>query len=71
MTDRANPDTIFLENQVAYNPVATPDVIVNIAPDEAYGFAKIEDMEADPERTAKGLEIALVETARAVARMTE
>nr|WP_321440202.1 hypothetical protein [uncultured Hyphomonas sp.] len=71
MTDRVNPDNVLLENKVVYNPVATPDVIVNIAPDGEYGFAKIEDMESDPERTAKGLEIALVETARAVAKLAQ
>ncbi|KJS28128.1 MAG: hypothetical protein VR75_00080 [Hyphomonadaceae bacterium BRH_c29] len=71
MTDRVNPGNVLLENKVVYNPVATPDVIVNIAPDGEYSFAKIEDMESDPERTAKGLEVALVETARAIAQLAQ
>lgn len=67
LSDPADPSKIHLDNRVVYNPVATPDVIVNLPPDPQYAFAKVEDIEADPAKAKEGLEKALVETANAVA----
>jgi copper chaperone CopZ len=69
MTDLVDPTKVLLENRVVYNPVATPDVIINIPPDAQYAFNKIEDIEADPAKAAKGLETALVASAQAVAQL--
>lgn len=69
LTDPADPTRILLDNRVAYNPVATPDVILNIPPEEEFGFAKMDDLEADPEKAAEGLKRALVATANGVATL--
>lgn len=69
MSDSANPELIHLENKVAYNPVATPDVIVNIEADPKYAFNKIEDIEANPELAREGLEAALIASAQGVAQL--
>ena len=69
LTDPADPKHVLLENRVVYNPVATPDVILNIPPEEEFAFAKIEDIEANPEKAAEGLRLALVATANGVASL--
>lgn len=71
LTNPQDPTVIHLDNKVVYNPVATPDVIVNIPPNEIYAFNKIEDIEANPELAAEGLKEALEETAKAVAQLLQ
>jgi hypothetical protein len=69
MTDPKDPARILLDNRVVYNPVATPDVIVNLPADEVYSFEKMEALEADPAKAAEGLKRALEATAVAVAQL--
>lgn len=71
MTDPADPARVLLENQVVYNPVATPDVIVNIPPEEEFSFEDIDELEAQPEKAAEGLSRALTVTAQAVAELLQ
>jgi hypothetical protein len=69
LTDPKDPTKILLQNFVTYNPVAKPDVMVNIPPDERFAFAKIEDIEADPAKAAEGLRVALEASAIATANL--
>lgn len=71
MTDPVDPARVLLENQVVYNPVATPDVIVNIPPEEEFSFDDIDELEAQPEKAAEGLSHALTVTAQAVAELLQ
>jgi hypothetical protein len=69
VTDAADPKKVLLDNAVFYNGVATPEVVVNLPADEAYGFETIEAMEADPAKVAEGLTKAIEASAAAVAQM--
>jgi hypothetical protein len=69
LVDAKDPKKVLMDNQVVYNPVARPAVIVNIPPDEKYAFAKIEDLEADPAKAAEGLKVALEAAAKATAQL--
>ncbi len=69
VTDPKDPTHILLDNRVVYNPVATPDVIVNLPADEIYSFEKMEALEADPAKAAEGLKRAVEATALAVAQL--
>jgi len=69
VTDPKDPAKILLDNRVVYNPVATPDVIVNLPADEVYSFEKMEALEADPAKAAEGLRRAIEATAAAVAQL--
>lgn len=71
LMDTANPEDILMENLVVYNPVATPDVVVNIPATGEYGFEKIDDIEADPEKAAEGLRIALEASAVAISKLLQ
>lgn len=69
MTDPKDPTHILLDNRVVYNPVATPDVVVNLPVDEIYSFESMEALEADPVKAAEGLKRAIEATALAVAQL--
>jgi hypothetical protein len=69
VTDPKDPTKILLDNRVVYNPVATPDVIVNLPADEVYSFEKMEALEADPAKAAEGLKRAIQATATAIAQL--
>lgn len=69
MSDPRDPKRVLLENRVVYNPVATPDVIVNLPADEVYSFEKMDALEADPAKAAEGLRRAIEATATAVAQL--
>lgn len=69
VTDPKDPTKILLDNRVVYNPVATPDVIVNLPADEVYSFEKMESLEADPAKAAEGLKRAIQATATAIAQL--
>lgn len=69
VTDAADPKKVLLDNAVYYNGVATPEVVINLPADEAYGFESIEAMEADPAKVAEGLTKAIEASAAAVAQM--
>jgi hypothetical protein len=60
VTDPKDPTRVLLDNRIAYNPVATPEVIVNLPADEIYSFEKMDALEADPVKAAEGLNVALV-----------
>lgn len=67
--DAKDPAKVLLDNRVEYNAVGPGTVTVNIAGDEAYGFAKVEDIEANPEKAAEGLRNALQAAAHATAAL--
>ena len=69
MTDPADPSKVLMENIIAYNPVATPETIVNIPSEDTYGFESIEELEANPKRAAEGLRVAIERTAEAIAKL--
>jgi hypothetical protein len=69
VSDTKDPTKVLLDNRVVYNPVATPDVIVNLPADEAYSFEKMDALEADPAKAAEGLKRAIEATAAAVAQL--
>ena len=69
LTSTNDPENILMLNRVVYNPVATPDVIVNLSPEPKYGFVSVDDIEADPQLAAEGLTVALVSTAEAIAQL--
>lgn len=71
LTDTANPETILMENMIAYNPVATSDAIVNIPVAGEYAFASIDDIEADPAKAAEGLKVALEASAIAISNLLQ
>ena len=71
LSDPHDPENVLMENRVVYNPVATPEVIINISPDGAYAFSDITDIEADPVKAAEGLEVALAATAASVASLLD
>lgn len=69
MTDAKDPTKVLLDNRVEYNAVAPVPLTISIPGDEQYGFAKPEDIEANPERAAEGLKKAIVEAANATAQL--
>lgn len=69
MSDAKDPTKVLLDNKVEYNAVAPVPLTVSVPGDEQYGFAKPEDIEANPERAAEGLKKALVEAANATAQL--
>lgn len=69
LVDRADPTRVLMENFVSYNPVATPEASVNIPADEVYSFQKMEELAADPQKAAEGLQRALETSAAAVAQL--
>ncbi len=69
MTDAKDPTKVLLDNKVEYNAVAPVPLTVSVPGDEQYGFAKPEDIEANPERAAEGLKKAIVEAANATAQL--
>lgn len=71
LSNPQDPENIHMDNRVMYNPVAQPDVIVTIAPDEKYAFNSIDDLEANPELAREGVTAALTETALAVSRLLQ
>ena len=71
LVDSLDPQTILMENQVHYNPVATSEAVVNIPPHEDYAFEDVKAIEANPQKASEGLELALEETAKAIANLLE
>lgn len=69
MVDAKDPTKILIDNVVEYNAVAPIPLTVSIPGDDQYGFEKIEDIEANPQKAAEGLKKALVEAANATAKL--
>ncbi len=69
MVDAKDPSKILIDNVVEYNAVAPIPLTVSIPGDDQYGFEKVEDIEANPQKAAEGLKKALVEAANATAKL--
>ncbi|MFN3229760.1 MAG: hypothetical protein ACK41P_07915 [Asticcacaulis sp.] len=69
MVDSKDPTKVLLDNYVEYNAVAPAPLVVNVPGNEDFAFDKVDDIEANPEKAAEGLRIALVEAARATAQL--
>ncbi len=69
MKDAKDPTKILLDNRVEYNAVAPVPLTVSIPGDPEYGFAKIEDIEANPAKVAEGLKKAIIESANETAKL--
>lgn len=68
MVDALNGKTI-MENRIVYNGVNTQAGVVTIAPNPAYTFQNREDMVANPERLAAGIDDALKQVAETAVRL--
>lgn len=67
---------ILMENYIAYNPLGFTGQeakvgAITITPDPVYAFTKMEDMEADPEKTTAGIVAALESVADTMATLVD
>ena len=68
MVDALNGKTL-MENRIVYNGVNTQAGVVTIAPNPAYVFQNREDMIANPQRLAEGIDDALKQVAETAVRL--
>lgn len=69
MVDAKDPTKVLMDNKIEYNAVTPVPLTVSIPGDDEYGFAKIDDIEANPEKAAEGLKKALVAAANSTAQL--
>lgn len=69
---RASDNSVLMQDQVDYNPInpgnGTKDNVA-IGPDPAYSFEKFSDLESDPAKATKGVEIAFAQTTNAIGKL--
>lgn len=69
---RASDNSILMEDAVNYNPIETAgrdNEHVTISPDTTYTFKTFSDLEADPTKAVKGLDIAFAQTTDAIGQL--
>lgn len=69
MYDAKTPTKVLLDNQVEYNAVNPGTVTISIPGDETYGFDKVDDIQANPEKATEGLTKAIQAAAHATAQL--
>lgn len=67
---KASDGSVLMEDSVNYNPInGSGSQNVAIAPDPAYEFSKFDDLEADPAKAAKGVNVAFASTTDAIGNL--
>lgn len=59
----------LLENKVLYNGVGAQEGVITISPNPDYAYGNRDEMVADPERLAEGIDVALKEVAATIVRL--
>lgn len=69
---RASDNSVLMQDQVDYNPINVGSQSkdnVTIGPDPAYSFEKFSDLEGDPAKATKGVEVAFAQTTDAIGKL--
>lgn len=71
LVSAADPSVVLMENIIVYNTMYPQEGVIVLTPNPAYAFANREEMLADPDRLAAGIEDALVQVADTAARLLQ
>lgn len=69
LVSAADPDRVLMDNRIVYNGMDVADGVIALSPDPSFEFQNREQLLAEPERTAAGIEHALSEIADTAARL--